>query len=183
MGPSVKRLRDAKDDIANVLASIERGEDDGFSPAGRDLVDELWQLEDSAWGPLLARLEDDELHGVLTRLRKVFLGERERRARFFSPIRQIHNRAFFDFSAQRLVVEMTFVKSEDESLEVRHDLEDTLRIGASIIEVVAGVMRTMNALSADAKRQCIGQKFKENLEQATAGVEEIKQMFDSVGSH
>ena len=61
------------------------------------------------------------------------------------------------------------------SLEVRHDLEDTLRIGASIIELVAEVMRNnMDMLSADAKRRCIGQNFEESLKVATEGVEEIK---------
>lgn len=71
-------------------------------------------------------------------------------------------------------------QSDSESLEVRHDLEDTLRIGASVIDSVAHVMRTMDALSADTKRRCIGQTFEENLKRAAEGVEEIERMFKAI---
>ena len=71
-------------------------------------------------------------------------------------------------------------QSDSESLEVRHDLEDTLRIGASVIDSVAHVLRTMDALSADTKRRCIGQTFEENLKRAAEGVEEIERMFKAI---
>ena len=67
-----------------------------------------------------------------------------------------------------------------ESLKVRHDLEDTLRIGASVIESVADVMRNMDVLSVDAKRRCIGQEFEENLKRAAKSMQEIEGMFNSV---
>ncbi len=66
------------------------------------------------------------------------------------------------------------------NLAVVADLEDTLRIGVSIIESVVDVMHDMDALSVDAKRQCIGQEFEENLRKAAKGVEEIEGMFNSV---
>ncbi len=181
MRPSAERLKSARKDIADVLASIEQGEDTGVSQAGQRLAEELLELEDSAWGPLLASLEDDEeLHGVLTRLRTEFSEIRERRDWLYSPIREIGHRAFFDFTSGELVVEMRFVKDEGESLEFRQDLEDTLLIGASVIESVAHVMRNMDVLSVNAKRQCIGQDFERNLKRATKGVEEIEEIFNSV---
>ena len=67
-----------------------------------------------------------------------------------------------------------------ESLKVRHDLEDTLRIGASVIESVADVMRNLDVLSVDAKRRCIGQEFEENLKRAAKSMQEIEGMFNSV---
>ena len=69
---------------------------------------------------------------------------------------------------------------QDESLEARHDLEDTLRLGASIIKTVAEFMRDLDVLSTDTKRQCIGQDFEEHLKRAEEGVEEVKQMFNSI---
>ena len=176
MEPSIERLKSARKELSEALAALE----EGVTPTGQDLVEELWQLEDSAWGPLLAGLEGDELHGVLTRLKRAFSEMRGRRDRFFSPIQKIGHRAFFDFAIGGLVVEMHFVKGEDESLEVRHDLEDTLRIGASVIASVADVMRNMNMLSADAKRRCIGENFEENLEQAAKSVREIERIFNSI---
>lgn len=183
MGPIAERLKGARKDIADALSALEKGEgeDDSVSPEGRYLAAELWQLEDSAWVPLLASLEgDEELHAVLTRLRNEFSEIRERRDRFSSPIRKVGHRAFFDFSIGGLVVEMHFVKSEGESLEVRHDLEDTLRIGTSVIESVADVMRNMNVLSVDAKRRCIGEEFEEIMKRAAKSVEEIEEIFNSV---
>lgn len=67
-----------------------------------------------------------------------------------------------------------------ESLEVRQDLEDTLRIGAMVIESVANVMRDMDVLSVAAKRRCIGQEFEGSLKRAAKGVEEIEGLLSSV---
>ena len=177
-----ERLKSARKDIADALASIAQGTDTGVSPAGQRLVEELWALDDSAWGPLLAILDDDELHGVLTRLRSAFSETRKHRDRVLSRLQEIRHRAFFDFSIGELVVELHFVKNEDESLEVRHDLDDTFRIGASVIESVADAMRNMDTLSADAKRRCIGQAFKEDLKRAANSMEEIERIFNSISS-
>lgn len=175
MQPSVGRLKSARKDIADALAAIEQGEGAGISPIGNDLLEELWQLEDSAWSELLASLEGDDLYDVLTRLREVFSDP------LFSPIREIGHRAFFDFPTKQLVVEMHFVKGDGKSLEVRQDLEDTLRIGAAIIKCVADVMGNLDMLSADVKRQCLGEDFEGNLKRAARGVEEIERIFNSVG--
>lgn len=175
---SAERLKSARKDISDALAGLD--EHIAVSPTGEGLAEELWLLDDSAWEPLLASLEGDELHGVLTQLRRKFAEARERRDRFFSPIERFGHGAFFDFAGGGLVVELRFVKSDGESLEVRHDLEDTLRIGASVIDSVAHVMRTMDALSADTKRRCIGQAFQENLKRAAEGVEEIERMFKAI---
>ena len=59
-------------------------------------------------------------------------------------------------------------------------LEDTLLIGASVIESVADAMRKMDVLRVEAKRRCIGKEFKENLERAAKGVGEIEDIFNSV---
>lgn len=181
MRPSAERLKSAREDVADVLAAMEQGEYAGVSPAGRSLAAELLQLDDSAWAQLLASLEDDEnLHGMLTRLRNKLFGLRERLDRFYSPIQKIFHYAFFDFSSEGLVVEMRFVKGEDESLVVRQDLEDTLQIATSVIESVVDVMRDMGALSVDAKQKCIGQNFEVNLKRAAKGVREIEEILDSI---
>ena len=181
----VERLKSARADVADALAEIEQGfrsgEDVAASSTAQRLVEELWRLEESAWGSLLASLEDDEeLHGVLTRLRIKFSEMRKRRDLFFSPIRKFGHRAFFDFNSGGLVVEMHFVKDEGESLEVRQDLEDTLRIGASIIDSIADVMHKMDVLSIQANRRCIGQEFEKNLKVAARGLEKIEEVFNSV---
>ena len=181
MGPNAERLRSARKDIADALTAIEQGEPARVSPAGRSLVDELWQLESSSWVSLLASLEDDEeLHSALTRLRNKFSEMRQRRDRLFSPVRQIGHRAFFDFNSGGLVVEIHFIKDEGESLEIRQDLEGTLGIGAMVIGSVADVMRNMDVLSIDTKRQCIGQEFEENLKKTSKAVEEIEELLSSV---
>ena len=64
--------------------------------------------------------------------------------------------------------------------EVRHDLEDWLRIGASAIESVAEVMRNVNVLSVDAKRRCVGKEFEEVMKRTAKSVEEIEEIFNSV---
>ena len=179
MGPSIERVKNARKDVVDALAAIE-GEDIDVSLEGRGLVRELLELEDSAWGELLANFEGDELHGLLTRLRTALSDVRERRDRFFSPILQIGHRAFFDFPMEWLVIEMRFVKSRGESLEARHDLEDTLRIGASVIALVADVMGSMDVLSEETKRRCIGSNFEKNLNEAAEKLEEIKQIFNSI---
>ena len=71
-------------------------------------------------------------------------------------------------------------ESKGKSLEIRQDLEDTLLIGASVIESVADAMRKMDVLRVEAKRRCIGKEFKENLERAAKGVGEIEEIFNSV---
>ena len=81
-------------------------------PAGQ-VIEDLWQLEDADWGPLLEGLEGDELHSLLTRLRRAFLDMRRRRERYFSPITQISHRAFFDFASGWLVIEMLLSKNEE----------------------------------------------------------------------
>ena len=76
-----------------------------------------------------------------------------------------------------LAVEMQFVKSA-ELLQVRHNLADMLRLGASVIESLADDMRSMDMLSADTKRQCIGQDFEGNLKRVVEGVERVKHIYD-----
>lgn len=176
MGPSVERVKNARKDVIQALAAIE-GEDIEVSPEGQRLVAELVEMEDSAWGELLASFEGDELHDVLMRLRSEV---RERRDLVFSPIRRMGHRAFFDFPTGGLVVEMRIVKGRGDSLEARHDLEDTLRIGAWVIESVADIMRGMNALSSDTKQRCIGSNFEDYLKEATKSLEEIRLIFNSI---
>ena len=167
--------------LESIESDIELGENAGVSAEGRHLVEELFQLQDSAWGPMLASLEDDEeLHSVLTRLRNIFSKARERRDRLYSPVRRFGHRAFFDFATGWLVVELQFIKGSGESFEVRHDLEDTLRLGASVIESVAEAMDNLDALSVDAKRRCIGPEFEENLKSASTGLDRIRRALGAI---
>ena len=63
----------------------------------------------------------------------------------------------------------------------RQDLEDTLWIGAAILQVVSEAMRTMNGtLDSEARSGCIGEVFEENLKRAEATVGEIRRIFTAV---
>ena len=63
----------------------------------------------------------------------------------------------------------------------RQDLEDTLWIGAAVLQVVSETMQTMDGtLSSEARSGCIGEVFEENLKHAEDTVGEIRRIFTTV---
>lgn len=180
---SAERLNGAKKDIASAVTALETGDDSDISPEGRRLVDEFGVLGDAEWDPLLASLEDKELHDHVCLLRqKVSEAKALLPATAFSRIRQVRYQILFDLSQPSLLVRLRFNREENRLLlESSQDLEDTLWIGAAVLEVVSGVMQKMEgALSPEVQRDCIGRLFKEHLELAENAVGEIRRAFSTV---
>lgn len=69
----------------------------------------------------------------------------------------------------------------DETMVSRQDLEDTLWIGAAVLQVVSETMRTMDGtFSSEARSGCIGEVFEENLKHAEDTLGEIRRIFTTV---
>ena len=178
---SAERLSRAKKDIADVVAAVELGDDSNVSQEGRLLIIELMALDDAAWPPLLTNIEDSDLREHLGSIRQR-LAEMKKTlpAGAFSQIRQVGHTAAFDFSQQSLMITLLF-KAGEQSLVSRQDLEDTLWIGAAVLQVVSEAMRTMDGtLSSEARSGCIGEVFEENLKRAEDTVGEIRRISTAV---
>lgn len=178
---SAERLSQAKKEIAGVIAAIEVGDDSNVSQGGRLLLAELMALDDAAWASLLANVEDSELREHLGSLRQRLTDVKAvSPAGAFSQIQQIGHSAAFDFSLRSLMINLR-LKAGEQSLVSRQDLEDTLWIGAAVLQVVSEAMRTMDGtLSSEAQRGCIGEIFEENLKRAEDTVGEIRRIFTTV---
>lgn len=178
---SAERLSRAKNDIANVVAALEVQDGRNVSPEGHRLLTELTELDDAMWASLLGSIEDSELREHLGSLRQMLADAKEvSPAGAFSQIRQVDHLAAFDFSLRSLMISLRF-KAGEQSLVSRQDLEDTLWIGAAVLQVVSDVMRTMDGtLSSEARSSCIGDIFEENLKRAEDTVGEIRRIFTAV---
>ena len=177
---STEHLKGAKKDIELAVAAIETGDDSDVSQEGRDLVEQLASLDDVQWDRLRSDLEDDDLRNALDVLRRQASDAKELSADVFSPIRQIGHHLSLDFGSPSLVVRLRF-HGETSSFESRQDLEDTLWIGAVVVEIVRRTIRKMDdVLSPEAKSACIGDNFEERLKQAEDAVGEIRRMFTAI---
>ena len=133
-------------------------------------------LDDAEWDSLLAGLKDDDLHSDLDFLRRNIAETRENFPDAFSHIRQVGHTVSFDVSQRFLTIALRFT-SREQSLVSRQDLEDTLWIGAAVVQVVSEVMREMaGTLGIKAQRGCIGMNFEDNLKRAEDALEEIKRL-------
>ena len=182
MDLSAERLNKAKPDVAGIVAAAEAGDFCNISREGRLLLGKLTALDDAAWGPLLASLEDGELRAQIDFLRR-WIAETKKSlpAGAFSRIRQIGHTASFDVSQRSLTIPLRFETWGDQSLDSSQDLEDTLWIGAAVVTVVSDVMQEMeNTLGPDARRSCIGEHFEDNLKLAEDAVAEIRRIFTAV---
>ena len=188
MALNAERLSRAKQVIADVVAVIERGDNSNVSQEGLHLLAELTALDDAAWDPLLASLEDSELRDQLDSLRlRVAEAKEPLPADAFSPIREVSHMASFDVSnasidvSQRLLTIRLRFRAGDQSLYSSQDLEDTLWIGTSVVTVVSEVMQAMEGtLGPEARRGCIGAHFEDNLKRAEDAVAEIRRIFTAV---
>ena len=69
----------------------------------------------------------------------------------------------------------------DKSLASNQALEDTLWIGAAVIQVVSESMRAMEGtLRLEAQRNCIGTVFEENLKKAEDAVREVRRVYMAI---
>ena len=182
MALSMERLNGAKEGLAEIIAAVEVGDDSDLSEESRRLLDELVALDDAAWDPLLASLEDSELRDQLDFLRRrIAEAEEALPVDTSSRIRRVGHTASFDVSQRSLTVPLRFETWGDQSLVSSQDLEDTLWIGWAVVAVVSEVMQAMEGtLSPDAQRDCIGQNFEDNLKRAEEALAEIRRIFTTV---
>lgn len=178
---SAERLIRAKQDIADVVAAVEDGDDGNVSQEGHLLLKELMTLDDAAWDSLLATLEERELRDQLDSLRQWVAGVKEVLPDgAFSQIRHVGHTASFDVSRRSLTIRLRF-GAGDQSLISSQDPEDTLWIGAAVLTAVSEVMQAMEGtLGPEAQRGCIGAHFEDNLKRAEETVAEIRRLLTAV---
>ena len=179
---STERLIRAKEDLVEIVAAVEVGRDSDLSQEGRRLFDELVALDDAAWDPLLASLEDSELRDQLDFLRRRIAEAKEALpVGTSSRIRRVGHMASFDVFQRSLTIRLRFETWGDQSLVSSQDLEDTLWIGWEVVAIVSEVMQAMEGtLGPDAQRDCIGQNFEDNLKRAEEALAEIRRIFTTV---
>lgn len=174
---SAERLSRAKKDIAGVIAAIESGDGSNVSQEGHLILTELMDIDDAVWASLLEGVEDRELREHLALLKQKFAKMKEILP---AHVRQVGHTADFDFSLRSLMIRLRFQAGE-QSLVSRQDLEDTLWIGAAVLQVVSEAMQRMHdTLSSETQRGCIGEAFEENLKRAEDTVGEIRWIFTAV---
>ena len=184
MDLSAERLNRAKKDIEGIVAAFKTGDYNSVSQEGRRLVEELSALDDAGWNLLLASLEDGELRDLLGSVRQRMSKEKDF-WRSIDPIRQIRNIEYqflFDISQQSLMVFLRFNNVKRESLlDQNQDMENTLWVGAAVVEVVSEAMKAMDGtLNPEAQRVCTGSDFEKNLKKVEDAVGEIRRIFNSV---
>lgn len=135
---SAERLNRAKEE--NIVAALNAKDDSNVSPEGRRLFTEMTALDDAAWDSLLASLEDNDLRDQVGFLRRAVA---EDFPDAFSDIRQVGHTASFDISRRSLKVVLRFEAADKRSFVSSQDLEDTLWIGAAVVEAVSKTMREM----------------------------------------
>ena len=179
---SAEQLNRAKQDIADVVAAVKVGDDSNISQESRSLLEALTALDDAAWDPLLASLEDSELRDQLDFLRRKIAEAKEALpVGTSSRIRRVGHMASFDVFQRSLTIPLRFETWGDQSLVSSQDLEDTLWIGWEVVAIVSEVMQAMEGtLGPDAQRDCIGQNFEDNLKRAEEALAEIRRIFTTM---
>ena len=176
-----ERLLRAKGDVVDVVRAIESKNATNVSREAHRLFDELVSLDDAAWDSLLASLDDVELREQLGSIRRS-LGDLKNKLPMdpLSQIRTVGHMTSFDFSRRSLAIHLSF-KAGDKSLASNQDLEDTLWIGAAVVEVVSEAMLAMEGtLRLDAQRSCIGAAFEKNLKKAEDAVREARRIYTAI---
>lgn len=171
MTVSTEHLIGAKDDIADLARAIETRDIANVSPDARQLLDELADLDSADWKYLLAKLDDVELQQQLGSVRRL-LG---------TQIRSVGHTVSFDLAGRSLKIRLN-LKAGEKSLESNQDLEDTLWIGAAVVEVVSDAMRTMEqALQIGAQQSCVGMEFETNLKKVEDALQEVRRIYAAIG--
>lgn len=176
-----ERLLRAKGDVVDVVRAIESKDTTNVSREAHRLFDELVSLDDAAWDSLLASLDDRELREQLESIRRS-LGDLKNKLPMdpLSQIRAVGHMTSFDFSRRSLAIHLSF-KAGDKSLASNQDLEDTLWIGAAVVQIVSEAMLEMEgAIRLDAQRNCIGMAFEENLKKAEDAVREVRRIYTAI---
>ena len=177
-----EQLIEARKDIADVVKAIESKDGTRVSEEGRRLFDELTSLDDAAWDSLLASLDDDvELHEQLGSIRRSLDDLKSGVPMDALPrIQAVGHMTSFDISRRSLAIRLSF-KAGDKLLDSNQNLEDTLWIGAAVVEVVSESMLAMEGtLRLDAQRNCIEVKFEENLKKAEDAVREVRRIYTTI---
>lgn len=164
---NVERLLKAKGDIADLSRVVKsRGAAD-ISDEARRLLADFANLDGVTWDFLLAKLDDLELREQLESIRRS-LG---------TQIRSVRHATSFDLARQSLKILLN-MKAGENSLESNQDLEDTLWIGAAVVEVVSDSMLAMErTLHLEAQRNCVGTVFEENLMKAEKALREVRRIY------
>ena len=180
MSLSAERLVGAKKDLEDAAAALQTGDKSNVSQEGRRLVDELMLLEDAERSALLASVEDSELRDLLDLV--IQRASTVKRMLSAGTIRQIWHQESFLFSQQSLMIGLRFNNGKGQSLlDSNQDLEDTLWIGAAVLQVVSDAMQEMDStLNPEAQRGCIGTAFEENLKNAEDAVGKIRRIFTAL---
>ena len=170
-----ERLLEARKDIADVVKAIKEV---------HRLLDESTSLDDAAWDSLLASLDDDmELHEQLGSIRRS-LDDLKNRIPMaaLSQIRTVGHMTSFDIFQRSLEIHLSFEAGDkSKSLDSSQDLEDTLWIGAAVVEVVSeSMLAAEGTLRLDAQRNCIGVNFEENLKKAEDAVREVRRIYTAI---
>ena len=178
-----ERLLGAKEDVANIFKAVQSKDATNFSGETHRLFGEFSNLDDAAWDSLLASLDDVELCEQLGSIRRSLDDLRNRLQLPMEALPQIGavgHTTSYDFSRRSLAIHLSF-KAGEKSLASNQDLEDTLWIGATVVQVVSEAMRTMEGtLRLDAQRKCIGMAFEENLKKAEDAVREIRRIYTAI---
>lgn len=177
---SAERLNRAKKEIADIVAALKAKDASNVSPEASRLFAEMTALDDAAWNSLLAGLENNDLRDQLSFLRQEVAESKEAFPGAFSQIQQVGHAASFDVSLQSLTVSLHF-KAGERSLVSNQDLEDTLWIGAAVLEAVSKAMQGMeDTLGIEARRACIGTDFESNLKRMEDAVTEIRRLHTEI---
>ena len=177
---SAEHLNRAKKDLEGAVAAFETGDDSNVSAEGRNLVEQLAALNDVDLDRLRSDLKDSDLRNLLDSVRERTSEAKKLSANTLSPIVEVGGNLLFDFNRSSLIVRLHF-EAQTRSFESIQDLEDTLWIGAAVVELVKRSMREMdNVLSPEAKSGCIGEDFEERLKQIEDAVGEVRQLLTSI---
>ena len=178
---SAERLLRAKEDVVDVVRAIDSMDATNISREAHRLFGELVNLDDAAWDSLLASLDDVELHEQLGLIRRSLSDLKNGLPMdALSQIRTVGHMTSFDIYQRSLAIHLSF-KAGEKSLNSNQDLEDTLWIGAMVVQIVSESMLAMEGtLRLDAQRNCIGKAFEENLKKAEDAVREIRRIYTAV---
>ena len=181
MSLDAKQLIKAKRHVADVASAVDSGDMTNLSQDGQQLLFKLFGLEDADWDPLMASLEDTELREQLGSLRRDLGGLKDwLPIGALSRIRTVGHLASFDFVQSSLAIGLVF-KTSDKSLVSSQDLEDTLWIGAAVVQAVSEAMMKMEGtLSLEAQQSCIGKVFQDNLKNVEAAAREIRRIYTAI---
>ena len=176
------QLLSHKEDIASVIRALKEKDPSRASKGGSRLVEDLVKLDldEAGWENLLSGIDDAVLREHMDLLRKYISNVP---VSALSHVSQVgHSVTISNLPSTSLTINLSFqTRTANKSLDSSQDLEDTLWIGMAVVEAVSETMQLMkDALAPLAQRNCIGDKFKENLERAESAVRQIRECYNTI---